>query len=77
MSAFPGSSKIWASRIYTLYDRFMILCGLPARYCSQCERKIRHYVYHLSGITYCQECIDEYVGNRLLLKSLDQIDKQF
>ncbi len=47
--------------LYRMYDRLMTRMRFPVRYCSQCEKKIRHWVYHFNGLVHCQSCADAYV----------------
>ena len=51
------------SQLYALYDRFMTFANMPARFCSQCEKKVRFWVYHFGGLTHCQECADAHVAD--------------
>ena len=50
--------------MYSVYDRFLNRINLPSNRCSQCERRIRHWVYRIKGLIYCQDCADEYVALR-------------
>jgi len=53
----------FAAKLYQLYDRFMCACNFPSFYCSQCEKRIRHWVYRFDGLVHCQGCADEHVAN--------------
>ncbi|MDP3920219.1 MAG: hypothetical protein Q8R76_05385 [Candidatus Omnitrophota bacterium] len=55
-------------RWYRLYDRIMTRLNLPLFYCSQCENKVRHWVYHFNGLVHCQSCADELVGEMIQLR---------
>jgi len=46
--------------IYRAYDFVMTKLHFRVQYCSQCEKKIRHWVYHFHGLIYCQFCADIY-----------------
>lgn len=54
--------QLYFKRLYKVYDALMTWMNFPARYCSQCEKKIRHWVYHFHGLVYCQGCADVYVA---------------
>lgn len=52
--------RLWA-RLYRTYDILLARLNLPSFFCSQCEKRIRHRIYHFNGLKFCQTCADRHV----------------
>jgi hypothetical protein len=62
MDELKAFAKQIRRHLYPFYDSALTRLNFPSYYCSQCEKRIRHWVYHFDGLVFCQECADNKVA---------------